>query len=1376
VSVSVTVALVATVTSLSVVATENRPVSAESVGQPPAVQPPAVPGSGTAYLGAFVDPDGTALSTDDPTGGDASLQPELGALPDFDQQAGQPSIVSTFQNWAEPVDAADLEGVAAAGSIPMVTWNCGDTDANVAAGSDDAMVRAEALGLAATDVPILFRWFPDPNLTGAPAAASCLGAAGASGYIAAYQHIHSLFEAAGATNVAFVWSVDTSSPADSNFASYYPGGDVVDWIAADGGTTPGDESQPSAFTAEFGPWYAAFSTAGKPMMVSSAGADAGSQPAYLGQVASALSGPYPQIKALIYFDAPQLASGDQYQLGPAGLASLQHLAESPLFEPTRSPTDTTVSPSQTSIPIGTTVTLKASVDARDNGGSVSFLDDGSPIAGCVSMPITAPLRCHTSGLGAGPQGITAEYGGDATFSPSTSAEVTVAVTPLVTATPSSGVSAMSAPSVRLSTKRPAPPPPSLPSISSEPPAPLGAPPVPGPGQAYLGAFVDPTGQAMSASNPTGGVLTMPVELTNASSFNAGLARPSSLMPIYLNWTNTILVTQLDRIWAQGAIPMITWSCGDSDWNVATGKDDALISAVAQKLAAAHMPILLRWFPDPNDRQSASAQKCLVNVPNSPGPAAAYRAAYQHIHDLFAAAGATNVSFAWSVDTTGGQGPQSWSTYYPGSASVDWIGADVAYSSPNGSSDPFSDAVQQWYDQYAASGKPLIVSSLAVIPGTQGPYLQHVAKDLPGLFPQIKGIVDFDAPDRVNSVHYSLTSQGLQAFDALSAQAFFSLSRQQAAVSAMATPDAVAASEVVKITASIAPTDFGGGLDFSDNGATIPGCGAVPVLLASSCDTSSLSPGQHSITVTYGGDAEFAPAAAAPVSVSVSPIAGASGPPSIPGPGSAYLGAYVRPQPLKGPTYSTTSLDQELHLLPGFNASLPRPLSVVHIYQAWSTPTPDEQIQQVRAAGAIPMIDWACGDTDANIISGADDALISGFAHQLAALNAPVFLRWYYEPNFPGGSNYAACISSLGPQGYVDAFRHIHDLFVAAGASNVAFIWTIGASGTDHDWIDYYPGSAYVDWITADGYARTSTPSPGVFSQRFAQWYQTFAGFGKPLMITETAAFTGAQQDYLNEIRTAVPSQFPLLKGIIYFDALGNLPGYPLVGGGMQAFKSLASDPFFQPSRASTGTGVEATPANAVTGQEVTLTANVQATDNGGTVSFYDRGQPINGCQSLALDVSSSCTSTGLAVGANTITAVYSGDAYNVGSNGGAAGPTITPLTFPVVAGFAGVPDLALVGALSFGPQVNGVPALSSLSRSASSNGPGGGDSDPFELLEGAFRGKYGFGTDALIIGSGLMLLGGAYIAVTWMQDQRRRRKAPAGGPVDLGSNMSGDAT
>ena len=418
----------------------------------------------------------------------------------------------------------------------MVTWNCGDVDANVAAGSDDAMVRTEAQQLAATDVPVLLRWFPDPNQTGSPGVESCLGSAGAGGYVAAYQHIRGLFAAAGARNGAFVWSVDTSAAADPNLSSYYPGGVAVDWIAADGGATAGDESQVAAFTSEFGSWYASFSTAGKPMMVSSIGVPAGSQPTYLAQIASAVPSVYPQIRSVIYFDAPDPSTGAQDQLGPTGAASFQQLAASPAFTPPRSPSTTTISVSQSSIAVGAVLTLRAAVDASDNGGSVSFVDNGTPIRGCAFVAIRAATMCRTAKLAAGPQKIVAMYGGDATFAPSTSKPLSITVNEVSAPVGAPGVGNSPNPSTGIpSGSRPTSPP-DVP-VGTTDPAPAAAKVVvPTAGSAYLGSFVDPSGGGFRAGNPTGGIASLSSELTALPSVARTLARPLSIVPLFLTGT------------------------------------------------------------------------------------------------------------------------------------------------------------------------------------------------------------------------------------------------------------------------------------------------------------------------------------------------------------------------------------------------------------------------------------------------------------------------------------------------------------------------------------------------------------------------------------------------------------------------------------------------------------------------------------------------------------------------------------------------------------------------------------------------------------------------------------------------------------------------
>lgn len=66
-------------------------------------------------------------------------------------------------------------------------------------------------------------------------------------------------------------------------------------------------------------------------------------------------------------------------------------------------------------------------------GSLEFLADGTPIAGCASQPLagegTARAACDLSSLGPGARTIVASYAGDESFLPSTSAAIGVTIEP-----------------------------------------------------------------------------------------------------------------------------------------------------------------------------------------------------------------------------------------------------------------------------------------------------------------------------------------------------------------------------------------------------------------------------------------------------------------------------------------------------------------------------------------------------------------------------------------------------------------------------------------------------------------------------------------------------------------------------------------------------------------------------------------------------------------------------------------------------------------------------------------------------------------------------------------------------------------------------------
>lgn len=291
------------------------------------------------------------------------------------------------------------------------------------------------------------------------------------------------------------------------------------------------------------------------------------------------------------------------------------------------------------------------------------------------------------------------------------------------------------------------------------------------------------------------------------------------------------------------------------------------------------------------------------------------------------------------------------------------------------------------------------------------------------------------------------------------------------------------------------------------------------------------------------------------------------PPPVPTKG-AYLGAWVDPEAI-GETNSNT-VEGELSELSDFQADIGRPLAIVHAYQQWSTPLSNQTLEALASTGAIPMIDWACGDTDEHIIEGDDDTMLTTYALQLKQYGGPLFMRWYWEPNFPKSANYKDCIDPNGAIGYAEAWQHIWRIFNAVGDTNVAWVWNPASSGTLTGLQAYYPGNQYVNWIGIDGYDRTGHET---FTDIFKNLYDELSLKDKPMLIGETGApatasgTDSAQATYLGTIASEVPSQFPDIKAIMYFDAerTGGGQGvqqFTLTPAGTDAFASLGENPYF----------------------------------------------------------------------------------------------------------------------------------------------------------------------------------------------------------------------
>lgn len=246
-------------------------------------------------------------------------------LPDFEQATGRvPAVVSLYTPFAAPPSMDSLRAIANQGAVPLIAWECRSV-AGVASGAYDETISAYAKALREFGHPVFLRWFWEMNLHDT-ASQRCLDSSGPAGFVAAWIRIRSLFVAARADNVAFVWcpAVGEGTPSST---PYFPGPQYVDWIGADGYDRRGEGA--GAVASIFAGWYAQYDRYGKPMMISETGAMAHVQEAFLTAIAAQLPDAYTDIKGFVYFDARGPAGS--WLLTAAGERALGDLERNPYF-------------------------------------------------------------------------------------------------------------------------------------------------------------------------------------------------------------------------------------------------------------------------------------------------------------------------------------------------------------------------------------------------------------------------------------------------------------------------------------------------------------------------------------------------------------------------------------------------------------------------------------------------------------------------------------------------------------------------------------------------------------------------------------------------------------------------------------------------------------------------------------------------------------------------------------------------------------------------------------------------------------------------------------------------------------------------------------
>jgi hypothetical protein len=241
-------------------------------------------------------------------------------------------------------------------------------------------------------------------------------------------------------------------------------------------------------------------------------------------------------------------------------------------------------------------------------------------------------------------------------------------------------------------------------------------------------------------------------------------------------------------------------------------------------------------------------------------------------------------------------------------------------------------------------------------------------------------------------------------------------------------------------------------------------------------------------------------------------------------------------------------------------SLDHPLDLLNIYLNWPDRFPTSALQAIAREGITPEITWQPWRSEADgshsgialraIADGQLDPFIRQWAVDAKSWARPLLLRFAHEMN-ADGVPWSAGAPGNTPRLYVEAYRHVVDVFRAAGATNVRWVWSPNISYRGSTPLaQVFPGRRYVDVVGLDGYNSGTAVAGGswrtpeqVFGPTLAQVRSLAAGL--PVLITETASSSdgGDKASWIRELFGYLRRQ-PDVVGLVWFN-LATRADWPL---------------------------------------------------------------------------------------------------------------------------------------------------------------------------------------------------------------------------------------
>ncbi|MBF0474734.1 MAG: hypothetical protein HQK59_02705 [Deltaproteobacteria bacterium] len=238
----------------------------------------------------------------------------------------------------------------------------------------------------------------------------------------------------------------------------------------------------------------------------------------------------------------------------------------------------------------------------------------------------------------------------------------------------------------------------------------------------------------------------------------------------------------------------------------------------------------------------------------------------------------------------------------------------------------------------------------------------------------------------------------------------------------------------------------------------------------------------------------------------------------------------------------------------FEQDAGKKVAIIHVFQAWGALDGRNQfdsnaMDMIRKHGSIPLLTWAPRALHKkenqpefalrNIIDGKFDDYITKYALDIKAWDHPLFLRFAHEMN---GTWYpwSETVNGNHTGEYVQAWRHVHDIFSREHVRNVTWVWCPSRKQTNPQKLhNLYPGDEYVDWLGMDGFNDTRKRPWQSLEALFGDIYRELTNISaKPVMIAEFASMEdgGNKARWIRRaLNVTIPERFPHVFAVVWLN-------------------------------------------------------------------------------------------------------------------------------------------------------------------------------------------------------------------------------------------------